>query len=109
MPHHALRLSSIPLRLSALGVLVPTLFFAFYLSVSPQLHERLHPDAKQAQHECGVTLIAAGNCHHGAIAPVVITPVRPNEFSRISPLTPIWVQSPFLGARIFEHAPPQNS
>jgi hypothetical protein len=31
------------------------------------------------------------------------------QFSKIPALTPCWVQSPFLGARIFEHAPPARA
>jgi hypothetical protein len=88
---------------------IVVLFFAIALSVSPQLHERFHPDAKQSQHECAVTLIAAGNYHHAVPAPFVSAPVPAVQFSHIPALNPIWVPSPFLGARIFEHAPPQNS
>jgi len=76
------------------------------LSVSPQLHERVHPDANRADHNCAVTLIAAGNYNHSAHAPLVSAPVPAVQFFKIPALTPQWVESPFLGASIFEHAPP---
>jgi hypothetical protein len=85
------------------------LCFAIALSVSPQLHERFHPDAKQRQHECAVTLIAAGNYHHSALAPLIAAPALAVQFSHIATLNPVWVPSPFLSASVFEHAPPQNS
>jgi len=31
------------------------------------------------------------------------------HFSKIPALTPQWVESPFLGACIFEHAPPARA
>jgi hypothetical protein len=76
------------------------------LSVSPQLHERIHPDASQPDHTCAVTVMAAGNYTHSAPAPLISAPVPVVQLSVIPALTPQWVESPFLGARIFEHAPP---
>ena len=78
------------------------------LSAAPNLHERLHPTAAPL-HECAVTLIASGSCHHAAAAPLMIAPATAVQFSKIPALNPIWVESPFLGARIFEHAPPARS
>ncbi len=76
------------------------------LSASPQLHERMHPDANSAEHTCAVTFIASGSYDHPAHAPLITAPV---QFSKIPALSPQWVQSPFLGAHVFEHAPPINS
>jgi len=87
------------------GLLI-ALFCAVALSSSPQWHERVHPDAKQPQHECAITLIAAGNVHHAAPAPLCVRPLSLVEFFETSRLNPVWVPSPFLSARIFEHAPP---
>jgi hypothetical protein len=86
--------------------LIGAFIFGLALAVSPQLHERIHPDANQPQHECGVTLIAAGNYHHAPPPVVVVRPDLSTQISWISTLTPIWVASPFLDASIFEHAPP---
>jgi hypothetical protein len=77
------------------------------ISVAPNLHERLHPRAALL-HECAVTLIASGSCHHTAAAPLMIVPGTAVRFSKIPALNPIWVALPFLSARIFEHAPPAN-
>jgi hypothetical protein len=76
------------------------------LSVSPQLHERVHPDANRADHNCAVTMIAGGNYNHSAHAPLVSAPVPAIQFFKIPALTPQWVESLFLSASIFEHAPP---
>ncbi|HEU0207509.1 MAG TPA: hypothetical protein VFQ78_00880 [Candidatus Udaeobacter sp.] len=76
------------------------------LSASSQLHQRIHPDANRVDHNCAGTMIASGSYDHAAHAALVRAPVQALQFSKISALTPCWVQSPFLGACIFEHAPP---
>ena len=96
-------------RTLAAGWLLSALLFALVLAVSPQLHERFHPTAKQAQHECAVTLIATGKVEHATVAPLVVVPQPVSSFAKIPALNPIWVEAPFLGARIFEHAPPALS
>ena len=79
---------------------------ALALSASPQLHQRVHKDANRVEHNCAVTMIASGSYDHAAHVPLVIAPIPAFQFSKITVLTPCWVQSPFLGACIFEHAPP---
>lgn len=79
------------------------------LSAAPQLHEGLHPDANNAEHTCAVTFIVSGSCDHSSLAPLITAPVSAEQFSKISALNPQWVQSPFLNAHVFEHAPPPNS
>jgi hypothetical protein len=76
------------------------------LSASPQLHERVHRDANSPEHTCAVTFIASGSYDHSAHGPLITAPVPAVQFSIISALNPQWVRSPFLGASIFEHAPP---
>ncbi|MEY2560386.1 MAG: hypothetical protein QOG51_801 [Verrucomicrobiota bacterium] len=88
------------------GWLCAAFLGALALSVLPQWHELLHPNAKAAQHECAVTLIAAGNLQQSAPAPLVVAPLPALQFSFVPALNPIWVASPFISARIFEHAPP---
>jgi len=78
------------------------------LSVAPNLHEQIHPTAGSL-HECAVTLIASGSCHHTAAAPLMIVLASAVQFSKIPALNSIWVVAPFLGACIFEHAPPARS
>jgi hypothetical protein len=98
-------------RVSALAAVA--LSFAFLwtlaLSVSPQLHQKLHSDANQIDHSCAVTFVALGNYSHSAHPPLVCAPLPVVQFSKIQALTPQWVESPFLGACIFEHAPPAHS
>jgi hypothetical protein len=81
-------------------------FWALALSASPQLHHCIHKDANRVEHNCAATMIASGNYDHSAHPPLVSAPVPSAQFSKIPALTPQWVESPFLGARIFEHAPP---
>src|SRR6266404_5917535 len=88
-------------------VLAAAIVLMLGFSVAPNLHERLHPTAASL-HECAVTLIASGSCHHTAAAPLVIAPAIAAQFSRSSVLNWIWVAAPFLSARIFEHAPPAH-
>jgi len=83
--------------------------WALALSASPQLHQRVHTDANRAEHNCAATMIASGSYEHAAHPPLVSAPVPAVQFSKIPALTPQWVQSPFLGASIFEHAPPAAS
>jgi hypothetical protein len=80
--------------------------WAFALSASPQLHQRVHTDANRVDHSCAVTMIASGSYNYSAHVPLVSVPLPAIQFSKIPALIPQWVQSPFLGACIFEHAPP---
>jgi len=80
--------------------------WALALSASPQLHQRVHKDANRAEHNCAVTMITSGSYDHAAHTVLVSAPVPALQFSKIPAWTPCWVQSPFLGACIFEHAPP---
>jgi hypothetical protein len=93
---------------SAALILAAAIVLMLGLSVAPNLHERLHPTAASL-HECAVTLISSGSCHHSPAAPLMIAPTTAVQFSKVPALNPIWVESPFLGACIFEHAPPAQS
>ena len=75
-------------------------------SASPQLHQQLHPDADRVEHSCAVTIIDPGGYNHVPHLLLVSLPLPTIQLSKIPALTPQWVESPFLGARIFEHAPP---
>jgi hypothetical protein len=54
-------------------------------------------------------MIASGNYDHAAHPPLMSAPAPSVHFSKIPALTPHWVESPFLGASIFEHAPPARA
>jgi hypothetical protein len=81
---------------------------ALTLSASPQLHERLHPDANRAGHSCAVTLIASGNVDHSPTALSINEPPPIAEF-KVPKLNSQWVQSLFLLGAVFEHAPPASA
>jgi hypothetical protein len=76
------------------------------LTASSQLHERIHRDANRGSHVCAITMVASGNYHHSPAAPLFSVSDLVDQFSSIPALTPQWVESAFLLARIFEHAPP---
>jgi len=93
-----------------IAICISTAFlWALALSASPQLHQRVHKDANRVEHNCAVTMIASGSYNHSAHVPLVSVPVPSVQFSKIPALTPQWVESPFLGACIFEHAPPARA
>jgi hypothetical protein len=108
MPCRAIRISSIWFGGIAVLLLLLAIVLMLGLSVAPNLHERLHPTAASL-HECAVTLIASGSCHYSAVAPEVSGPGTAVQCSKTSVLNLFWVPSPFLGASIFEHAPPADS
>ena len=88
------------------GLLSAAFLWALALSASPQLHQRVHKDANRTEHNCAVTMMASGNYDHAANPPLISAADLAPQFSKIPALTPCWVQPPFLGACIFEHAPP---
>jgi hypothetical protein len=89
------------------SLLIATAFvWGLALSVSPQLHECVHPDADQPGHSCAVTFISSGNYDHSPQPIVVSPPLAVDPFSQVPTLSPEWVEALFLGASIFEHAPP---
>ena len=77
------------------------------LSASPRLHARVHSDANRIEHACAVMFVTSGSYNYCGHAPLLSAPVPAARFSKIPTLHPFWVQSLFLGARIFEHAPPE--
>ena len=91
------------------GGLVALFLWTLVLAVSPALHLRFHSDAAKSEHSCVVTFVASGSYHHATLEPQIGLPVNANQFSKIARLTPHWVESPFLSACIFEHAPPAQS
>jgi hypothetical protein len=84
-------------------------FWALALNAWPTLHERIHPDAKGANHNCAVTYVASGSYEHSSTPAATVAGGTGEEFGIIPALTPHWVASPFLSASIFEHAPPHHA
>jgi hypothetical protein len=93
-------------RAAVAGFIFAAFLWALALSASPQLHQRVHKEANRAEHNCAVTMIASASYNHAAHPPLVSAAALVHQFSKIPALTLCWVQSPFLGACIFEHAPP---
>jgi len=87
-------------------VVCAAFLWTLLLSVSPQLHARIHPDGNRADHTCAVTLITTGSCEHAAQPPLFAAPRFNVQFSEIATLSSTWVRPLFLGAHIFAHAPP---
>lgn len=89
--------------------LLASLILALVLAASPRSHHFVHKDAAAAQHECAVTLIASGK-YEQTDAPVLISHPRPLvQWGKIPSVHTVWVAAPFLGACVFEHAPPALS
>ena len=93
------------IRASVAAFAAAAFLWALTLSASPELHERLHPDANHADHTCAATLIALGSYNHAPTALLIAAPVPLGEFD-IPTLSPRWIQPVFLIAAVFEHAPP---
>ncbi|HJT46177.1 MAG TPA: hypothetical protein VJ721_07895 [Chthoniobacterales bacterium] len=96
------------IRASVAVLAAAAFLWTLTLSVSPQLHERLHPDANQVEHTCAATFVASGNYAHAPLGLLIRAPVPLGEFD-IPTLSPRWIQPVFLIAAVFEHAPPANS
>src|SRR3954447_10409481 len=79
------------------------------LSVCPSWHERIHTDASGANHSCAVTFVRANGVYHAPPAAPAVPGAPVACFSKLAELTESWVQSSFLTAAIFEHAPPVDS
>jgi hypothetical protein len=80
------------------------LLCALALSAMPRWHELIHGDAKAPRHECAITLASSGNYHQPA--PLIAAAVPVLQFCFVPALHPVWVASPFVNARLLEHAPP---
>src|SRR5438309_6857279 len=92
----------------ALGcLLIANLLIVVVLAASPQLHHLLHQDADRCEHECAITVMLSGGSD-GSSGPqvfdagaILLTAHQflPEMHSHdVAPL--------FLGAHVFEHAPP---
>jgi len=83
--------------------------WALVLSVSPRWHQQIHGDAAALGHICAVAFVVSGSCDHSAHPPLINAPPQTGRLSKIPGLNRQWVESPFLLASIFEHAPPTKS
>jgi len=88
------------------AILVVAIFWALTLSVSPQLHEWIHPDADHEDHDCAVTLFLGGGLVHSSLLPSLVAgPLV--LFLRHTPSPPPDILAVlFAGQRISERGPP---
>jgi hypothetical protein len=91
------------------SILISALLLALTLAAAPQLHARIHKDSSATDHQCAATLISSGSYEHSASPDLLSTPQLADHVSTIAIFTSCWVPALFLGASIFEHAPPARS
>src|SRR5262245_43365081 len=82
---------------------------ALALAGSPQLHPRVHSQADHPAHQSAVTSPPVGPCPLTHSSPPTVWPLPAMPLQTLLILTPTWVSAAFLGASIFEHAPPALS
>jgi hypothetical protein len=92
-------------RASIAVATIAAFLWTLALSASPQLHERVHKDANRVEHSCAVTFVASGKVDHSPVGLIISRPGPIDEF-KIPELKPRWIESLFLIAAVFEHAPP---
>ena len=93
------------MRILAFALVVGVLWLTA-LSASPDLHEWVHPDAGDPDHDCAVTLFSSGQATHvGADLVLVVRPERLEVSNSIRYYETV-LSSFFLGCSILEHAPP---
>jgi hypothetical protein len=93
-------------RILVASVLFAAFSWTLLVSVSPQLHARIHADGNGSDHVCAITLITSGSYEHGAQPPVITPPRLDVRIAASAELTSTWVRPLFLNAHIFAHAPP---
>jgi hypothetical protein len=93
-------------RVFVAAVLFAAFSWTLLVSVSPQLHARIHADANGADHTCAVTLVASGSYDHVAQPPLIGSADFISQFARVPAVTSTWVRPLFLCAHLFAHAPP---
>jgi hypothetical protein len=87
-------------------LLVLAVFWALTLTVSPQLHELIHPDADHEDHDCAVTLFLGGGLEHTALVPSLLAGALYSFLRQnLNPPLEILVAL-FAGQRVFERGPP---
>jgi hypothetical protein len=91
---------------TALAVLL-ALFWALTLAASPDLHERVHPDANHEEHDCGAMLFLSGAVGPvlAAVAFALAPPRLPLVRFTALTLPVVWAVRPADRA-VLEHAPP---
>jgi hypothetical protein len=88
------------------ALLVVGILWVVTLTVSPQLHELIHPDADHEDHDCAVTLFLGSGLAHSPLLPSLV-PGPLCTFLRHTPNLPSEILAVlFGGQRISERGPP---
>ncbi len=88
--------------------LAATLQCAALLVVCPSVHQLIHHDAGDQQHDCAVTLFLAGQVEPAFVDPLVVRQPAPKGLILRSGFELTSGGSFFLDCRILEHAPPRQ-
>jgi drug/metabolite transporter (DMT)-like permease len=88
------------------AALVVAIFWALTLTVSPQLHELIHPDADHEDHDCAVTLFLGGGLVHSPVVPSLVAGPLVLFFRHTPSPPPEIFAVLFAGQRISERGPP---
>lgn len=91
------------------GATTAAFVWTMALSALPALHERIHANQGRTDHSCAVTFMRSGNCHHSTAPTVTGVADATQKFAAVPELSTRWIAALFLGAAIFEHAPPSFS
>jgi hypothetical protein len=88
------------------ALLVLAVFWALTLTVSPQLHELIHPDADHEDHDCAVTLFLGGGLEHSPVVPGLLAGAL-FIFLRKNPSPPQEIFAALSAEQsVFERGPP---
>jgi hypothetical protein len=88
-------------------LLVSQLLIIAALAASPHLHQLLHHDADDGDHECAVTVMISGGSDGSPVpqifdaGTIFLTAFNPSPEIQSHDVAPL-----FLSAHVFEHAPP---
>ena len=90
---------------------IAAVVFAAYLLVlamaaSPALHEWLHDDADEADHQCAVVTAILGQVDRPVVADVIVASPTLSWIEPRPALYAITIDRLFLLVGVFEHAPP---
>jgi hypothetical protein len=91
---------------STSAVLVVAILWVLTLTVSPQIHELIHPDADHEDHDCAVTLFLGGGLAHSSLLPSLVAGPLFTFLGHTSSLPSEILAALFPGQRISERGPP---
>ena len=88
------------------AILMSAIFWALTLTVSPQIHELIHPDASHEDHDCAVTLFLGGGLVHSPMLPSLVAGPLFTFLKHTPSPPPDIFAALFAGQRVFERGPP---